>query len=384
MSPRDRLALVTWSAIAEPGDAEAALAVEQLGPAQAERWAYGESLAPGAGAKPSPRDFAVELRSARFDKARQRWVRRSAARDPHQHVRRARAIGARAVVRGDAEWPRQFDILGPAAPYCIWVRGHGNARELWSQSVAMVGSRACTQYGTSVVADIARGMADADWTVISGGAFGIDAAAHRAAREVGGASVAVMAGGVDRFYPRAHQDMLHDMCESGVVLSEVPPGYAPHRNRFLVRNRLIATAHATIVVEAAYRSGALSTARHAAERGRPVGAVPGPVTSPASAGCHRLLRDGLASVVCDVRDAIELAGPLTPARDARDAPEGDSRLSFRSERDRRAYDALARRGSGVEAIAREAGLTQEEARAALGILELDGHVAHLHGVWKKK
>jgi DNA processing protein len=228
-----------------------------------------------------------------------------------------------------------------------------------------------------MAADIAGGVSDEGWCVVSGGAYGIDAAAHRAALTGSTPTVAVMAGGVDRLYPAGHTDLLTAVLERGAVVSEVPVGFAPHRQRFLSRNRLIATAAATCVVEAAARSGALSTVNHALQLGRPVGAVPGPVTSTSSRGCHALIRDGAATLVTGPRDVLELAGPIAVD------PERDGGDGFGDPHERAAFDAIAARGSRVDAVAMAAGLTVREAMAALGGLELAGKAAVRDGVWHR-
>jgi DNA processing protein len=228
-----------------------------------------------------------------------------------------------------------------------------------------------------MAAEIAGGLSDKGWCVVSGGAYGIDAAAHRAALTGATPTVAVMAGGVDRLYPAGHTDLLGAVLETGVVFSEVPVGFAPHRSRFLARNRLIAAAATTCVVEAAMRSGALNTVNHALEWGRVVGAVPGPVTSVSSQGCHRLIRDGLAILVTDASHVIELAGPIGPD-DEVTVGEG-----FGGPGERAAFDAIAARGSRVEDIARGAGLGIGEAIAALAGLELEGKASQVGGVWRR-
>ncbi len=193
---------------------------------------------------------------------------------------------------------------------CLWVRGQGELAALVERSVALVGSRAATRYGETVAADLAAGLAVHRVTTISGAAFGIDAAAHRGALTAGKPTVAVLACGADRSYPAAHGVLLDSIAEDGCVVSEVPPGAIPTRWRFLERNRIIAAlAGGTVVVEAAWRSGALNTAKHAGELNRPVGAVPGPVTSPASAGCHKLIREG-HTCITDAADLVELIAPI--------------------------------------------------------------------------
>lgn len=384
----EREARTAWSALAEPGDRDAGRLVAALGAHQALAWVRRGVVDLGAAAS--------DLRGLAPDHARgivaahERWARRlDVALQPH--AARAAAIGARVVVSGDLEWPRALDDLGDAAPFALWVRGEGDLASLWERSVAVVGSRAATAYGEHCAASLAGELADAGWTVVSGGAYGIDAAAHRAALTAG-ATVAVMAGGVDRLYPAGNDELLRRVLERGCVISEVPPGFAPHRSRFLARNRLIATARATVVVEAAWRSGALSTAHHAAELCRPVAAVPGPVTSAASTGCHRLIRDGAAVLVTHAGEVIELAASITDelpdiGRDPRAATSSKGAKpappEFATPHERAAYDALGRRPARADQIAAVAGLGLRDALAALGSLELRGLAASDSGGWTK-
>jgi DNA processing protein len=226
--------------------------------------------------------------------------------------------------------------------------------------------------------------------VVSGGAYGIDAAAHRGAVARGGRTVVALAGGVDRAYPAGNARLLDAVVEAGgALLSEVPPGSLPTKSRFLARNRLIAAAgRATVVVEAAWRSGAMSTAHHAARLLRPVGAVPGPVTSMASAGCHRLLREGVAVCVTDVAEVRELAGVigsgvLAVAAAARSADDRAARPQDDLDPvSRRVLDALSRRATTeLDQVASRAGVTVAETRGALGVLELGGWVTRRGAGW---
>ena len=261
----DRLARVALGRLTEPGDPRIARLVASLG-------------APGvlsALSGPDQRsDVARELAS------------RLRAIDPVGDLERAGRSGLRFVVPGDAEWPTQLDDLvraelvdergGP--PLGLWVRGPARLDRL-SRSVAVVGSRSATTYGTEVAAGIAGALVRAGHPVVSGAAFGIDQAAHRGALAVAGANVAVLACGVDRAYPTAHRALLEHLAETGLVVAEVPPGCAPTRGRFLSRNRLIAALTCgTVVVEAAVRSGALNTASWAGRLHRHLMGVPGPVT----------------------------------------------------------------------------------------------------------
>jgi len=379
-------ALVSWSALAEPADVGAAWLVATLGAARALAWvrlvasnsvAATMELAPVAPA--AQVDEAIKLS--------EKWVTRLDIAETDAHRQRAAKCGARVVTRGSPEWPRCLDDLGPLAPFALWVRGSGDLAALMAAAIAIVGARSATAYGEHVTSTIAAELADRGATVISGGAYGIDAAAHRTALAIGDPTVAVMAGGVDRLYPAGNSDMLERVLDGGVAVSEVPPGYAPHRARFLSRNRIIATARVTVVVEAAFRSGALSTARHAAAMLRPVCAVPGPVTSASSAGCHALIRDGVASLVTSGADVLALAEPVgTCAEDGttpRPAIRGTLAASqdFADPEQRQAYGAIGARRSTLEDIAREAGLTLSQARTALGGLELAGLVRREGGMW---
>ncbi|MEY4322493.1 MAG: DNA-protecting protein DprA [Actinomycetota bacterium] len=207
------------------------------------------------------------------------------------------------VTVSDDDWPVQLNDLGDVAPLGLWVRG--NRQALLMPAVSMVGSRTCTVYGEEVAVEMAARIAQTHIAVVSGGAFGIDAAAHRGALTVGGSTVCVLAGGVDVPYPRAHAVLFDRICNQGLLVSESPPRTSAMKYRFLVRNRLIAAwGKATVVVEARVRSGAISTASHAGTLGRDVMAVPGLINNAAAAGCHALIRDG-AILVTGAADVVE-------------------------------------------------------------------------------
>lgn len=290
---------------------------------------------------------------------------------------RAASLGARIVVPGGAEWPRQLDDLDVRAPMALWIAGSADLRLLALRSLAMVGARACSSYGERVALDWAGHLAGERWTVVSGAAFGIDAAAHRGALAADGTTIAVLASGIDVAYPRAHDALLARIADSGCLVSEVPPGEPARRQRFLTRNRVIAAlSRATLVVEAATRSGSLATARAAAALGRIVLAVPGPVTSATSAGCHRLVveeRALLAAGLDDVRMALDLtsAGPGP-------APPGPAL----SADERAVLDAIPARGaSPPDRIAAAAAVDLRRALTALGRLETGGWVARSATGW---
>lgn len=372
-----RTARAAWSRLVEPGDAVAGALVGALGPQDALAWLRESG--------PAPQLPAIEGRAgAALTGAAERWRTRLATLDPARDLAMLDKLGGRLVVPEDPCWPEGLDDLGPAAPLCLWVRGtvdDATLRDRLRRSVAVVGARACTAYGEHVTAELAAGLAAEGWCVVSGGAYGVDAVAHRSALAVRGPTVAFLAGGVDRLYPAGNTALLRAVVDGGALVSEVPPGSVPAKVRFLQRNRLIAAvARATVVVEAAWRSGALSTARHAAGLLRPVGAVPGPVTSASSAGCHRLLRDGAAVCVTDVAEVLELVGPSPAPEPASDQRAGDG-LGLVA---RRTLDALPlRRAAPEESVARTAGLSEREVRAALGRLELAG-LAHRDGAaWRR-
>lgn len=395
------LARAAWSRLAEPGDVVAGALVGQLGPAAALAWLLSAVGDPASavrtlmGAQPAT-DPATDPTAddARPRKPRagdrlvtavERWTPRLENLDPRRELMVLRRYGGTLLTPDDERWPAGLDHLGPAAPFALWVRGMPDLRALAARSVSLVGARASTSYGEHVAAGMASGLADRGFAVVSGGAYGIDAAAHRGSVAAGGATVALLAGGVDRFYPQGNHDLLRAIADgAGAIVSELPPGSAPFRQRFLARNRLIAAmTGATVVVEAAWRSGALSTARRAAELLRPVGAVPGPVTSMASAGCHTLLRDGVATCVTDAAEAAELAGDL--GTDAAPIPQGRTDVvDGLDDVGRMLWDALPLRSAApLEAVARTAGLTVRESLGGLGRLELAGHAVQEDGGWRR-
>jgi DNA processing protein len=226
--------------------------------------------------------------------------------------------------------------------------------------------------------EASAGLVDRGYAIVSGAAYGIDSMAHRAALASHGQTIAFLAGGVDRFYPSGHDALLTRIVAEGAVISELPCGQAPTKWRFLLRNRLIAAAsRATVVLEAGWRSGSLNTAAHASTLGRPLGAVPGPVTSAASAGCHRLIRDFTAVLVTNPDEMAELA-PLDPSPALFPSTDLDERSSDRT----RLFDAISVRSPRhVADIAARAGLSLDAVRALLGALELEGEVAERERGW---
>jgi len=326
---------------------------------------------------------ALSLAASGAEQCGQRFLPRLEVLDVERDLEVGAKFGARIVCPGDPEWPPGLDDLS-APPYCLWVRGPIDVASSCQRSAAVVGARSATAYGEIQGTEMAAGLGGRRFTIISGAAFGIDAAAHRGALATGATTIAVLAGGVERPYPSSHAALIARIVEVGAVISEVAPGSAPTKTRFLQRNRMIATmSRGTVVVEAGLRSGSLNTARTAAEHGRVVAAVPGPVTSMMSAGCHEAIRSGMALLVTDAAEAAEAIGDygsdLAPARRgptlAGDELDGPAT---------RLLSALpVRKGVPVNRLAVSSGLSVLEVRSLLGRLELSG-LAERHGEgWRR-
>ncbi|WP_381555544.1 DNA-processing protein DprA [Streptomyces eurythermus] len=313
-----------------------------------------------------------------------RWaglLARAGRAEPERDLALARAAGARFVCPGDGEWPRQLEDLGDGRPLGLWVRGRPSLRMWALRSVAVVGARACTEYGTHTAATLAAGLAERGWVVVSGGAYGIDGAAHRGALAARGATVAVLACGVDQPYPRGHAALIGRIAHQGLVVGELPPGEHPTPSRFILRNRVIAAlTRGTVVVEAARRSGSLATARAAQRLGRFTMGVPGPVTSGLSTGVHDLLR-GEATLVTDATEIIELVGAMGDLAPVRRGPVLPRDLL--EPHTRGVLAALpAGRAAPVEEIALGARTTREDAIARLYELRALGYVERHGDGWK--
>jgi DNA processing protein len=299
--------------------------------------------------------------------------------------------GGRLVTPDDDEWPMlafaAFNGHAAAAkpqghpPFALWALGPARLDETAQRSAAVVGTRAATSYGEQVAADLATGLAERDVAIISGGAYGIDGAAHRAALAADGVTVAVLAGGLDIPYPAGHSALLHRIGSDGLLVTEYPPGVRPARHRFLTRNRLVAAfAGAVVVVEAGLRSGAANTAAWARVLGKVVGAVPGPVTSSASTGCHAMLRAG-AEVITRTEDIVELVGRIGELAAEQSHPA--TPLDGLGDEERRVYEALPGRGvATVDEIAVAAALEPGRILAPLAMLEIAGLIERHDGCWR--
>ena len=325
---------------------------------------------------------------------RLRWNRRM-ERTLNAEAHMAATCGAWLVTPADPLWPPQLNDLGPARPYGLWCRG-----DSWhlldvasAPSVALVGSRDPSIYGTEATTHLAAELARRGYTVISGGAMGIDIAAHRAALTQQGSdlpTIAFMAGGLDRLYPAQNSDALNMIVDRGLIMSEVSVGNTPTRWRFLERNRLIAAlARHTIVVEARWRSGALNTARHAMEIGRTLWAVPGQINSPNSVGTNRLLRDGLAQTLTEAADILEYDAAAgfelgTEHESEWDRAASSSALDELTERQGRVWDDLSPRSyRGVDEIAAALGLSARDVMADLFHLGRCGLAESSGTSWRK-
>ncbi|WP_244631621.1 DNA-processing protein DprA [Plantibacter sp. CFBP 8804] len=389
---RAAFARAAWTMIAEPGDGVAGLVVGALGPAGAlsavldrvgptelQRRILGSEWSSGSGSTSADADAESEdpaaIPASRvLGSALERWRPRLVSADLVAACETAIEVGVRLLLPGAPGWHAGFDHLGVHAPHALWLRGSPDA-PAGERTIALVGARAASGYGEHVTLEAAAGLVDRGFAIVSGAAYGIDGAAHRAALGSGGVTVAYLAGGVDRPYPAGHDALIRRIREAGgAVISESPCRSTPSKWRFLQRNRLIAAASAaTVVMEAGDRSGSINTAGHAASLGRPLGAVPGPVTSPSSAGCHRLIREYAATCVTNAAQMAELAGWTAVDADAQ---------AFASPEERRVRDVMsARSPRTVEALAKASGLSPREVTSVLGALDLAGAVEERERGW---
>jgi DNA processing protein len=370
MTDPDTRALAYLSRVVEPPCPELAALVAQVGPVEAADRVKRRAID----------DRLLTLTEARCEVD-------CAARDLAVLER----LGGRLVSPADEEWPLlAFTAFAGVdlqrrreahPPMALWVTGPARLDDVAERAAAIVGTRAATAYGEHVAAELAAGLAERDAAVVSGGAYGIDGAAHRGALAADGFTVAVLAGGIDDSYPAGHAALFRRIAEQGLLITEYPPGLRPQRHRFLTRNRLVAAlSGATVVVEAGARSGAANTAAWARALGRGVCAVPGPVTSSASVGCHALLRAG-AIVVTRADEVVEEIGHAGEL--AADDERPQSVLDDLAENEQRVYDALPARGARTaDEIAVASGLPPTQVLGPLSMLEIAGLVVCQGGRWK--
>lgn len=365
----------TWGCLVEPGDGLAGRLVAAIGPEAA----LAEVI---SGGRDGGALDAVEITVKEWAEGLERWRPRLRAGAVREALEVARRVGLSLLTPEDPAWPASLADLGPHAPLVLWVRGDVGALTRSSRSVALVGARAATSYGEHIAIELAADLAGHGVSIVSGAAYGIDGAAHRAALTVGGTTIALLAGGGDRPYPAGHGQLLERIATTGAVVSEVPCGTPPTKWRFLARNRLIAAmSDATVVVEAGWRSGSLNTAGHAATLARPLGAVPGPVTSAASAGCHRLLREFDARCVTNADEVLELLGASPQTLFDMSI---DSTAQARTDDTTRVLDAMSFRSwRPPTEIARRSGLASTEVTGILGLLALEGAVIRGEDGWRR-
>jgi DNA processing protein len=372
-----RLARAALTYLVEPGDNAAGALLRMSGPEDVVA-AIKTGRIPAQLAAGGDQDNRL---AAAVGRSMRNWRARLAEIPGEHDLRAAEEAGIRLVCPGEPEWPTQLDILGDARPYALWLRGSADLRHSCLRSVSVVGARAATAYGSHVSAELAAGLASRGWAVVSGGAYGIDGSAHRGALAAEGITISILASGVDTPYPQGNHDMFAGIVAQGLLVSEWPPGRNPTRTRFLARNRVIAAlSRGTVVVEARRRSGALSTARHARDLCRPLMAVPGPVTSDCSTGCHWIMREWGAVCVTSPEDVLEDVGyvgeHLTGPGPVIAAAELDPLTT-------RVLEAVpARGGAGPATIAVSAGVALDTTLSRLGLLAAGGFVARGPRGWR--
>lgn len=379
----DRFSRIAWSVICEPGDGFAGYLVSSLGASGAldaqinelSSKQLKEKLCYLEGSSVDLDSFGVFERT--LAEARERWRPRLNLERVRTALYKINKLGGFVTTPSDSDWPQQLGSLEKHTPFALWVRGSSSALGKLNRSISIVGSRGATSYGEFAADSMVSALVPKGFSIVSGGAYGIDGIAHRSTLALRGNTVAVMAGGLDRFYPSGNSDLLKRITQTGAVISEVPPGTAPSKWRFLQRNRLIsALGQSTLVVEANWRSGALNTVSHSERLERPVYAVPGPITSPKSAGTNRLIAEGRAQLVIDGQDLLERLGD-------------SNRIIHHLELDglgaieKRVLDAIGFDALEIAEICSSAGLTRDEARFGLSSLEIEGLILRRANTWTK-
>jgi DNA processing protein len=371
---QENVVAATWSILCEPGDGMAGLLRNQLGTTRALAL-VSSSVNSSEIIKQLPLD---DFRSPKFENTLtdclEIWRRRLKVAKPELALDQINAMGGTLVIQGTEFWPTELEDLGNSTPSGLWVLGAPECLK-HERKLSVIGSRLASDYGLKLTQDLVRFSVSNDWLIVSGGAVGIDAKASKIAMDEGHRTIAVLAGGLDKWYPAANSELFQRTIATGCLVSEMPPGYPPSRWRFLQRNRLIAAlSKATLVVEAGFRSGSINTAGHANELGRPVGAVPGPVDSARSAGCHRLIREGRAELISTPEHLLELMGAsITP-----NVP-----MDSLTTHHKRAMDSLSFSIQETEQVALKSGLTLRESEIALARLKSIDLVVEVNGGWRK-
>lgn len=367
-----RLARAYLARVAEPPSAALAAFIRQLGPVAAAEAVRTGDCPPVIAAATSARRH--------LDLA-------------HADLEAGARFGARLIIPEDDEWPAWALLpldtgVDPenrkASPLALWAQGTTRLDDASDYAVAIVGSRASTGYGENVAGEFAYALAERQLAIFSGAAYGIDGAAHRGALAAAGTTVAVLGCGVDIAYPAGHVSLLKKIAErGGIVVSEYPPGTPPARHRFLVRNRLIAAlSQGTLVVEAGRRSGARNTACTAVGLGKQVMAVPGPISSSTSLGCHDLIRNSMATLVASVDEVLEIVGRLgTFAPEAARPRRPTDGLGTEA---LRVHDALNKReGKSVQQVSADSGVEISRVRALLPQIEMEGLAECVESGWRQ-
>jgi DNA processing protein len=307
----------------------------------------------------------------------ERWRPRAIQSEVFHKLRIFGDLNGKLVAPSSSIYPRALDDLGGSRPHVLWLRGNTSFLSE-PLKVGLVGSRNATAYGKRVAIDLAATAVANKIITVSGGAYGIDALVHQATLADGGETIAVMAGGLDSLYPSGNQQLFLGILNAGLLVSEVPPGVTPTKWRFLQRNRLIAAlSKATVVIEAGHHSGALNTAKHAISLDRPVGVIPGPITSATSYGCNELARLMGANVLVmsSTQDMPYLCtSRVRPSEKTQDSP---------GSLETRAFDAIGGKSLGIATIQKSAGLSSAEARIAIDSLLKSRRIVELGGRYKR-
>ena len=375
MNESNLKAAATWSLLCEPGDSMAGMLRRTLGTEESlfeiRRAKSATELASLLPIDP----FRAPSFVSTLDDSLECWKRRLNIVNVDRSLEVIEALGGSLLTANSKQWPKGLVDLGDSAPALLWLIGDRSVLSN-QQAISVVGSRIASSYGLEVTKDIVHCAVSKDFAVVSGGALGIDAEAHSSTLEINGQTIAVMAGGLDRLYPPRNIDLFEQIKHSGLLISEMPPGTAPARWRFLQRNRLIAAlGNATVVIEAGYRSGSINTAGHANELDRPVGAIPGPINSTRSAGCHRLIKERRAELISTPEDLFELLNFRNGAEEQHSFELNAIQV--------RALDSLGFFEQRAEAVANISGLTLNEAEFALGALAKLGLVIRTSNGWMK-
>jgi DNA processing protein len=376
----DLLALVTWSLLCEPGDSTAGKLIDCLGASYALKALISRQSAEQIALEVQGKsDESLEYSPIELTKligdGLERWMPRLTFSAVLESLEIHAGLGGKIAFEHEDVWPAGLFDLQRHRPRMLWYRGSKETLEASRRSVSVVGARVSTAYGEMITQELTAAIVDSGAAVISGGAYGIDAMAHKTALASGGKTIAVMAGGLDALYPRANHQLLSRIISEGVVIAEVPAKVQPSKWRFLQRNRLIAAiSQSTLVIEAGYKSGARNTAHRAAEIGRPVFAVPGAITSPSSQGCNLMIAERTAELVQNANDFLDLSGLKDPGQFT--DTSGLGALETRT------LDAIGFDAMSASDISAGAGLTSSETEFALSALSLYGLITKDGSRWR--